>query len=337
MTKSVSNVLTMWKLNALTDGGVDVSFMLNKCNISDYELNKANGRISQTQHYDLILETSKYNDVILNKQSSMEFFYQLFPDLFGLCMNEFSACKSMESFIRYRAIMGDCDICEIKNNSDSFLIEYKNEGPRQLANGSAVGNFLLFFDILKKYLPTMSLQIGFAGHAITSEKIINEQFQSKCLFNQGVNSLLVRGKGLNERSDFFNEKLNQLQKAKAEKICFELQKSKLFSQTVAEIIEGIINSHAVEGGDTVFDGVCSMLKQSRWTINKRLQAENTNFTEILKNVRFNMACKLLVESNKTIQEISELIFFSSQAIFSRFFSSHANISPVKYRNKNRVS
>lgn len=331
--KTVSNVLTMWKFKALANSGVDVAAMLNKCNISDYELNKTNGRIPQTQHYSLMLETLKYNDIFLSRQISIDRFYQLFPDLFGLCLNESSAYKIIESFIKYRAIMGDCDICQIKSNDDGILIEYRNEGPPQLANGSAVGNFVLLCHLLKDYLPTMSVQAGFVGNAITSEKTVSDYFQSKCLFNQNTNFLLINSKNLHERTPFFNERLNRLQKGNAENICAGLKKAKLFSQTVSEIIESIIHSNTAEGDKPIFDDVCNTLKQSRWTINRRLREENTCFTDLLKNVRFNVACRLLSETEKSIQEISDSMFFSSPAIFSRFFSSHANMSPVRYRNR----
>ncbi len=331
--KTVANILTQWKFKALANGGIDVAAMLHKCNISNYELNRANGRIPQVQHYSLMLETLKYNDAFLSRQISIDRFYQLFPDLFGLCLNESSAYKAIASFIKYRAIMGDCDICEMKSNHDEIMIEYRNEGPPQLGNGSAVGNFILFRNILREYLPDMSVQAGFVGNPVTTEKVVSDCFQSKCLFNQSTNFLLIGSQSLHERNVFFNERLHRLQKDTAESVCSELKQSKSFSHTITELIESIINSNTAEGDKTIFDDVCNTLKQSRWTINRRLREENTCFTDLLKRVRFNVACRLLAETDKSIQEISDSMFFSSPAIFSRFFSLHANMSPVKYRNR----
>lgn len=331
--KSVSNALTMWKINALREGGVNVSSILNKCDISSYELEKANGRISQSQHYELMLETLKYNDVILANKISMENFYQLFPDLFGLCLNEQSAFGALESFIRYRIVMGNSDGCNIKHTDDGVLIEYLNEGPPQLVNGSAVGNFMLFCEIAKKYLSEMSLQVGFMGNPITSERLTNDYFKSKCLFNQSKNSIFIRDKHLFLRSDFYNKSLSELQKINLEKQCQKLNEPKLFSHTVAEMIKSTISIDLTDGEGNIFDSICNALKQSRWTVNKRLRLENTSFTDILKNVRFDMSCQLLTETNKSIREISEITCFATPAIFSRFFSSHANMSPIKYRNK----
>lgn len=331
--KSVSNSLTMWKLKALAEGGVNVSSILNKCDISSFELEKPNGRISQSQHYALMLETLKYNDVILANKISMENFYQMFPDLFGLCLNEQSAFGALESFIRYRIVMGNSDICNIKKTDDGILIEYLNEGPPQLVNGSAVGNFLLFCEITKKYLSEMSLDVGFMGNPITSEKWTNDRFNSKCLFNQSKNSILIRGNHLFSKSDFYNKSLSELQKTNLEKRCQILSEPMLFSHTIAEMIKSTISVDLTGGDVNIFDSICNSLKQSRWTVNKRLRLENTSFTDILKRVRFEMSCQLLTETNKSIREISEITCFATPAIFSRFFSSHANISPTKYRNK----
>lgn len=57
--------------------------------------------------------------------------------------------------------------------------------------------------------------------------------------------------------------------------------------------------------------------------------------QYILNLKFDTACFLLENTNKTIGEISEYLGFSSPFHFSRFFSSKTNISPLKWRKKDR--
>ena len=79
--------------------------------------------------------------------------------------------------------------------------------------------------------------------------------------------------------------------------------------------------------------VCALLGISRWTLNERLRPAGTSFSELLKQSRLRLACRLLVESDQSISQISERVCFSSQAVFSRFFSSHLGMTPLGYRQR----
>lgn len=329
--KSVSNTLISWKLKVLAENGIDINKILNARNISEYELNKEGGRVPSEKHFNLMYDTLKYNDLILSKTVTMKYFYQFFPDLIGLCLNEDSALGAIENFIRYRALIGNSDLCTINHINNALRIEYINEGPKEFANSSALGNFLFILDMLKLYLPDMSLTAGFAGKPLTSEKFVSEQLNAKCIFNQNINYLCINSKALIEKSETYNAKLNELQKEKVESSYLEIPDKNLFSETVMLIIARLLPNYRLETDNSVFDDVCDELRQSRWTINRRLKLEQTSFTDLLQKTKFKLACQLLTETDKTIQEISEDTCFATQATFSRFFSEHANISPMKYR------
>ncbi|CDI49981.1 response regulator transcription factor [Clostridium tetani] len=67
------------------------------------------------------------------------------------------------------------------------------------------------------------------------------------------------------------------------------------------------------------------------------QKTGVSFTDYLNKLRINMAKKLLTDSNNdyTINDISNMVGYSSQHYFSRAFKNYMEISPKNYRNKEK--
>ncbi len=76
----------------------------------------------------------------------------------------------------------------------------------------------------------------------------------------------------------------------------------------------------------LFDYLFEQLHIRGWTPNEKLQNEKTNFSTILKNVRMMEAFHLLEENNHPPQDITDLIGFSSQSAFNRFFKTNTNMT-----------
>jgi AraC-like DNA-binding protein len=58
-----------------------------------------------------------------------------------------------------------------------------------------------------------------------------------------------------------------------------------------------------------------------------------SFSDFLIDLRLRKACKLLIESDKAINEISYLSGFNNLANFNRLFKKYRDIPPSKFRNK----
>ncbi|GAA0729386.1 response regulator [Clostridium malenominatum] len=67
------------------------------------------------------------------------------------------------------------------------------------------------------------------------------------------------------------------------------------------------------------------------------QKTGTSFTDYLNKLRINMAIKLLTDKDMdyTINDISNMVGYSSQHYFSRAFKNYMGVSPNKYRNVNK--
>ncbi len=60
---------------------------------------------------------------------------------------------------------------------------------------------------------------------------------------------------------------------------------------------------------------------------------NKSFTQFLTDVRIGHACKLLLDSDKSVKQICFSSGFNNLANFNRLFKKYRNCTPVEYRNK----
>lgn len=342
MERSVSNTIARVILKQLEVHGVDTKKITEKCGICFYELENNGGRISEKQHYNFLIEAEKYNELLTQDMlehcislGTVNLSYHTYPDLFGFCLNQISAMDAINAFINYRVIIGSCDSVIMTRGEGQTRIEYINSGPEQIGNLSAIGNFMILYGLINSYIPINNIKIGFAGKKHEKKGLLNEYFESKCLFDNNINYMLINNSLLDKKIDSFNEILHSVQKTNLNSKKIELEHSTSLANLVMKLIESSINRVRSESESSIMNDVCSTLRMSRWTLNEKLKHERTTFTELLKHVRVGMACKLLVETAASIQEISELICFSSQSVFSRFFKSNLNISPLAYRNRYR--
>lgn len=330
MNGNVSNVLTSAMLHHLSTLGRNTDELIKKCGINKHELSKKHGRISSSSHYSLLEEFMPYQKLFF-KDSGLEGMYSMFPELFSLCINESSAKSAMESFIEYRSLIGSCDQCEVQTDKDTMKITYKDTGPNKMIS-SALSNFVFIQEIINQYIPDGKYSVSLTHTNYIPHHTANEKLNTKCLFGQSENYLIVKSSVLTERNNLFNENLYKLQKTSLNKIDKELSNNK-FSHVVEDMVSLFVSDNEFYCDQKTLDKVCEKLRMSRWTLNRKLSEENQCFTDIFNKVRLDKAVTLLAETNKSINEISELTRFSSQSVFSRFFRTHTNMSPNQYRKQ----
>ena len=75
----------------------------------------------------------------------------------------------------------------------------------------------------------------------------------------------------------------------------------------------------------------SALHMSSRVLRRRLQEEGTSFRDLVRQVRQQLACRYLQESELTIDEVARLLGYSEPAAFSRAFKSWTTRSPTGFR------
>ena len=79
--------------------------------------------------------------------------------------------------------------------------------------------------------------------------------------------------------------------------------------------------------------VAAQLYLTEQTLRRRLQAENTSFREIKKDIRRSVAEKLLIETNLPVHDISDMAGYAEPRSFVRAFQEWTGISPTGFRRR----
>ena len=86
-------------------------------------------------------------------------------------------------------------------------------------------------------------------------------------------------------------------------------------------------------GEVTIDKLASKLNVSRRTLQRRLSDRETNFLNVLQEVRSRVAPRYLADDRLGITEIAFLLGYADQGSFSSAFKSWHGISPRDYRRK----
>jgi AraC-like DNA-binding protein len=85
------------------------------------------------------------------------------------------------------------------------------------------------------------------------------------------------------------------------------------------------------GHSPSMEGVARQICTTVRTLNRKLNAEKTSFTQILDDVRCNLASEYLRTTKLSIDDISELVGFSDAANFRHAFRRWTGSTPARYR------
>jgi len=83
------------------------------------------------------------------------------------------------------------------------------------------------------------------------------------------------------------------------------------------------------GAPTIVE-LANNMNMSERSLQRKLKEENTGFTEILSNLRMDLATRYLTEQKYQISEISYLLGFSAPSNFVRFFKNQTGYPPSQF-------
>jgi len=92
----------------------------------------------------------------------------------------------------------------------------------------------------------------------------------------------------------------------------------------------------LQQGDVSLDSTARALKVSSRTLQRHLGRMGTSHSEMLAEVRLDVACRLLADSSKRLSDIAKFLGYSNASSFSRTFVRLMKIQPVVYRRQQRT-
>jgi AraC-like DNA-binding protein len=99
-----------------------------------------------------------------------------------------------------------------------------------------------------------------------------------------------------------------------------------------EAIRAAIDA-SVRQGDVTIGRTASELRISVRTLQRHLGRIGTSHSEMLADVRLDLACQLLADSGKRLSDIAKFLGYSNASSFSRAFVRLMKVQPVVYRRQ----
>jgi AraC-like DNA-binding protein len=334
MSQSVSNQVIRRMLMACQQQGGDTDAILMAAGLTPFDIHREHGRILAHSHYRMLSLMQRYlsgfHEGILSYDIAE--LYQHYPALISLCLNQPSPRAAIEALLAYRTVIGNCDDFVVRRGALFSQYEYINQGPAALGASQAIPNFVILYRILRVYAPGLGISVGLVGKPPAHHRQLDHFFGTHCRWDQSGNTLTIDNALLDSRADSYNGPLCRLQTRQLAHICSNIDERVPFANLVADMIRHKIRGGFMESDDHLLKDVCSAMNISRWTLNRKLQGEGNSFSAILKRVKVMEACRLLGEGEQPLQNISDLVGFSSQSAFNRFFKANTNMTPLAYRN-----
>jgi AraC-like DNA-binding protein len=99
-----------------------------------------------------------------------------------------------------------------------------------------------------------------------------------------------------------------------------------------ERVRGMIHGHLADPELSV-EQIAVLSGMSRRSLNRRLAERGTTFARLLRSVRFDIARRLLVESETPLSDVAAAIGYGDPSVFSAAFRAWSGISPREWRKQ----
>ena len=149
-------------------------------------------------------------------------------------------------------------------------------------------------------------------------------FRTRILFDNDFNGFFLHPSDLSVRIRMADMAMPQYMKQIVEEIVAE--EAIKIDATVRQLVYSLLPS-----GRCSSTAIASHLGVDRRTVTRRLVARGTTYSEIVNDVRIELARRHIRTGQRSLTETAQLLGFSSLATFSRWFGSEFGVSAMRWR------
>jgi AraC-like DNA-binding protein len=330
--KTVSATLYRWLFELAQRQGYDRRALSRAIGIDETVIDAPDGRVSGDKHVRFLKLTERWPLADEVFQPNVEVRLWPFPDLAGVVCNSRTLREALRHYVKYRDLIGNVDWVLMQEIGDRMAFDYVLEGEDR-ATSSALGNFSTLASIARFYDPSSRIcELQVAGAQPHRYAAWNDAFNMRIANYQSHNRLVIFSDRLDVPFERFNGVLAAIHLRAATSLREQIRDSRSFAKTVTQHLRDWLH----DGSDnqsiaSLQQRLCDELEISRWTLLRRLRAEDVPFQDLLIQARMGEARALLLQTRLPISEIADRVHFGSVSAFSRFFTRTAGIAPSRFR------
>jgi AraC-like DNA-binding protein len=173
------------------------------------------------------------------------------------------------------------------------------------------------------YLPVgAALSYSAPDHALLYKRYLGCQVR----FGQPMSELIYPKSILSAKPRMAHGLTSKILRETCDRILGEVKTSTGAAGEVYQIIA------CTPGHSPSMANIAKQLATTERTLNRKLHAEGTSFTQILDDVRCTLASEYLRSTRLSVEDISELVGFSEAANFRHAFRRWTGSTPARYRS-----
>lgn len=332
MQKTVSARLYRWLFELAEGQGYDRRALGRSIGIDQSVLDAPDGRISADKHVRFLKLTAHWPLATTSMQPDVAGLLWPFPELAGVVCNSGTLREALRHYVKYRDLLGNVDWVLMQETSDRMAFDYVLEGEGR-ATSCALGNFATLTSVARFYDPSSRIsEVRVSGAPSDGYAIWNEALGTRISYYQSRNRLVLFSNVLDMPFERFNETLSGIHVRAAARMREQIRGSGSFAKTVAEQLRDWLHDGSESASvASLQHRLCDELGISRWTLLRRLKAEDAQFRDLLVQARVGEARALLLQTRLPISEIADRMQFGSISAFSRFFTRTSGVAPSRFR------
>ena len=327
-------VLTSWALlvwDELNQSGCDARAIFRQAGLRPDRLGDANARYSvaaMQKLWALAIETSGDDNFAYKVGRQWQ------PTTFHALGYTWLACTTLadglKRMARYsRVVNSGVDISFQQGGSSSELIidvQYHKFSIHQGAHDAALGALMTMLRMLmgESYSP-MEIQCFYARPATA----IRFEHDLRCpiLYDMPANKILFDNADLQRRLASANAELQKINEDLLLEKMHQLDRTCMVTRVTQAINKELPTGEVYEKDIAVSLGV------SLRTMQRQLAKQQQSFTQLLEEIRKQLAEQYLANSQLSLNEITYLLGFANQANFTRAFKRWYGMTPSSYRQQ----
>lgn len=243
--------------------------------------------------------------------------------------------EALERISRYFGILGSLLQINIRVGNDrvELIFETKKNSSgqiRQCLEGALSGFFRLIRSVTRKYVGLKEVWIVHEVSEDTGE--YQRIFRCPVLFNQPMTALVFDSGALDAPMIHPNPALLSLFERHARSFLDRINEENFFSRKTSSLL-----FERLQGGAPCIKRVSEELGVSVRKLQMKLHDEGITFSQIVENVREELAKSYLAEKRYSIEDITHLLGFSEPSVFHRAFKKWTGLTPGQYRLSSKLS